>query len=60
MRAYRKTTRHPVCLYFTDQEALRLVQELTTAYPVEDWSDMPMMTRLLNALETTRKGGHRG
>lgn len=51
MRAYRKTTRRPVCLYLSDAEAARLAAELTDAVPLEDWSHLPAMTRLLDSLQ---------
>ncbi|MFD3573834.1 hypothetical protein [Streptomyces sp. NPDC058644] len=51
MRAYRKTTQRPVCLYLYDREAAALAEELVTAIPMEDWSQWPSLTRLLDNLQ---------
>lgn len=43
MKAYRKTTHHPICLYLTEAEALALAIDIEVA--AEASNDVPTLVR---------------
>lgn len=56
MRAYRKRTRHPVCLYLTLEEARMAIAELEDATS-EDWATDPeTLRRILERLRGVSGG----
>jgi hypothetical protein len=50
MRAYRKTTQHPFCLYLTADEAARLTDELVGLLMPTKVGEFPTADRALHKL----------
>jgi hypothetical protein len=44
LRAYKKTTRHPYCLYLTSEELIQLLNEASGAIHVAWWQGQKLPT----------------
>lgn len=49
MRAYRKSTQHPFCVYLTAEEASDALDEFADAVPY-DPEELPVLTKLRDKL----------
>ncbi|MDX3551002.1 hypothetical protein PV729_04315 [Streptomyces europaeiscabiei] len=50
MRAYRKTTRHPFCVYLTAEESAALREEIVDALMPTKVGEMPLLDKVLTKL----------
>jgi hypothetical protein len=55
MRAYRKSTSHPYCVYLTSEEGARLLNEMVTADP-ELFPTVSTLYRKLNSVYGAKEG----
>lgn len=51
MRAYRKSTQHPFCVYLTAEEAADALDEFADAVPY-DPEELPVLAKLRDKLNT--------